>query len=205
MLVGPGGNIRYHADGDVYTTLWVSFSGYLRKEIFSDMNIAFRIENMDVFLDKFLEIALMDEDYETWEMKSSIKLYEYCLLINTQLNYVLEPKNKYIDMLAPAHVYFMNNISKPYIAAEVAECLKMSQAHMCRIFKKAYNCRPSEYAERAKISYAKSLMDNDLALSVDQIAEMVGYNNTSYFISIFKKLCGITPHQYKSTRNKTVI
>ena len=197
MLVGPGSSIRYHAVEDVYTTVWVNFAGYMRKEVFRNMNITFKIDDITPFIDKFLEIANMETD-ENWAMNSSVKLYEYALLINKYLSYTIKPRNKYKDMLVPAIFYLTNHIDRPYDAAKVAEQLNISQTHMCRLFKMAFNCRPSEYAETLKINYSKSVFENNISLSVDEVARIVGYENTSYFISIFKKHTGVTPFKYKS-------
>ena len=197
MLVGPGSSIRYHAVGEEYTTVWINFAGYMRKDVFRNMNVTFKIDDMTPFIDRFWEIANMDTD-ENWEMDSSVKLYEYALLINKQLNYTLKPKNKYKDILTPAVFYLSQNIDQPYDAKVLADQLNISQAHMCRLFKKAFNCRPSEYTEELKINYCRSLFENDISLSVDDAARMVGYENTSYFIAIFKKHTGMTPLRYKN-------
>ena len=39
-------------------------------------------------------------------------------------------------------------------------------------------------------------------MSVSQISNDVGYNNTSYFISYFRKFFGITPKQLQSMLKK---
>lgn len=198
MLVGPGSSIRYHATEDVYTTVWVNFAGYLRKEIFRNMNVTFKIDDITPFINKFLEIANMEID-ENWEVNSSVKLYEYAILINKYLSYTLKPNNKYKDILAPALFYLVNNIDQPYNATDLATQLNVSKTYMCKLFKKAFNCRPGEYAEELKINYAKSLFENNFSLSVDEASRMVGYDNTSYFISVFKKHTGSTPLHYKTT------
>lgn len=204
MLVGPGSSIRYHSVGDdVYITLWVNFAGYLRKEVFRNMNITFQIDDMQPFIDKFLEIANMETD-QNWEVNSSVKLYEYAILINKHLSYTLKPNNKYKDILSPALFYLVNNLDKPYDASALAKQLNTSQTHMCRMFKKAFDCRPGEYAETLKVNYAKSLLENNISLSVDEIARMTGYDNTSYFIMLFKKHTGITPFQYKTTHQSNI-
>ena len=199
MLVGPGASIHYHAVGDTYTTVWINFSGYLRKEIFTRMNVCFKVNDMQPFVDKFMEIVHLDIDNE-WEQNSSLMLYEFCLMINKSLNQILSPNNKYIDMLGPARWYLMRNISEPYDAAKIAEVLNISQTHMCRLFHKAYNCTPSEYTERLKINYAKSMFKNDPSININEVGRMVGYENASYFISVFRKQTGLTPFQYKSSQ-----
>ncbi|HBC1468273.1 TPA: AraC family transcriptional regulator, partial [Escherichia coli] len=34
--------------------------------------------------------------------------------------------------------------------------------------------------------------------SVGKVAEICGYENTSYFVSVFRRYFGVPPHQYSS-------
>ena len=49
------------------------------------------------------------------------------------------------------------------------------------------------------------LMSKDLLIttnySISQIAEMVGFNYTSHFLSAFRKITDTTPHKYRKQNN----
>lgn len=38
-------------------------------------------------------------------------------------------------------------------------------------------------------------------ISVEKVAELSGFENTSYFIQLFKKIVGTTPKKYKEALN----
>jgi len=54
----------------------------------------------------------------------------------------------------------------------------------------------SEYLAIRRVQKAKELLKNE-KLSVDEVADMVGYHDYSYFIRVFKKVTGISPSQYR--------
>ena len=71
----------------------------------------------------------------------------------------------------------------------------ISQSTLERKFRESLDITPSEYIRRKKLVSAADLLRN--GKSVLNAGIDVGYNDTSYFIEIFKRYYGITPHQYK--------
>ncbi|MDR2903870.1 MAG: response regulator [Clostridiales bacterium] len=53
-----------------------------------------------------------------------------------------------------------------------------------------------DYISSMRIQRAKELLRNE-HISVDDIARQVGYRDCSYFIKVFKKIVGMSPHKYR--------
>jgi AraC-like DNA-binding protein len=49
---------------------------------------------------------------------------------------------------------------------------------------------------------AKRLLLTDVSLTLREIAELVGYNAVSHFVSTFKTKTGMTPKHYRETHKK---
>ncbi|WP_276354961.1 helix-turn-helix domain-containing protein [Cohnella caldifontis] len=95
--------------------------------------------------------------------------------------------------------------AKKYVAARLHEKIGMEEAalalhlnpsHFSRIFKQETGETFIEYVTRQKMEKAKELLDHT-GKSIEQIGEALGYDNTSYFIKIFKSVYGFSPKEYR--------
>ena len=76
---------------------------------------------------------------------------------------------------------------------------------MNRRFKLATNTTPVQYLQDIRINHARELLKQS-NLVVAEVADAVGYQDTSYFSSLFKKLNDVTPNEYRRlVRNKLFI
>lgn len=78
----------------------------------------------------------------------------------------------------------------------VADSLNISNSSMLKVFKKVYSLSPKEYLDQLRYNKAKSLL-NQPKLSIGEISEIIGYQNTSHFSRQFKKWSGYSPKYYK--------
>ena len=67
---------------------------------------------------------------------------------------------------------------------------------LCRDFKKYFGIGFKEYVTTKRISYAKELLRFS-DRSVSEISEMLGYENTEYFIALFKRYEHTTPLAFR--------
>lgn len=79
---------------------------------------------------------------------------------------------------------------------ELSEKFHYSKTYLNRMFKECTGTTVGQYIKDLKLQKGKELLKNG-ALSVDEIAEKIGYEDSAYFIRIFKKNFGITPLQYR--------
>jgi len=87
----------------------------------------------------------------------------------------------------------------------IASMMKISSAHLSKIFKNVTNTKLSEYIIDFRLNQAAELIEKT-NLSINNISFNVGIENTSYFYRIFKKKFGITPKEYamKTTSNMII-
>jgi transcriptional regulator GlxA family with amidase domain len=79
------------------------------------------------------------------------------------------------------------------------ERFNISKRSLVRRFKKATNNAPIEYIQRLKIEGAK----RDLEMkNVNEIMYSVGYTDVKAFRTIFKKITGLSPIEYRNKYNK---
>ncbi|MGX4686091.1 AraC family transcriptional regulator [Vagococcus sp. JNUCC 83] len=83
-------------------------------------------------------------------------------------------------------------LSIPYVAKE----LGMSESMMLKEFKKVYFISPKNYLDKLRFNEARFLLQQP-KLSINEISEIVGYQNVSHFSRQFKKWSGYSPNKYK--------
>ena len=69
--------------------------------------------------------------------------------------------------------------------------------YFARMFKDAAGISINDYIRQIKIDRAKRLLI-ETSLSVNEVAELVGYTNKNYFFYSFKKETGLTPLSYRA-------
>ena len=198
FIVTSNTPVKYYATEKKFTTYWISVAGYLKNEIFEYKNMLFELHDMDILLEKFYDLITMPIDID-WRTKSSTLVYEYMLILNKQIRRIMHPSDKYTSLLGPATSYLTYNISQPYDSQKLAKLLDITPTHMCRLFKIAYNCTPQEFAEKLKMDYARRILEIEKKLSISEISKYCGYENVSYFTSLFKKHFGTPPATYRRT------
>lgn len=93
------------------------------------------------------------------------------------------------------------NLSDPDFSLQTIaqQRLFMSEDHLRRIFSQMTGERFSAYLERARITQAQRLLEFQPDMKISRLAELVGYPlDGQYFSKVFRKICGVTPTEYRS-------
>lgn len=88
--------------------------------------------------------------------------------------------------------YFRRNL----LLAELAEIAQLSPAHFAVQFRLAVGDPPHRHLVRMRIEEAKRLL-RTTAWSIVEVAEAVGYENSAYFSTVFKRMAGVTPGAFR--------
>jgi two-component system response regulator YesN len=92
--------------------------------------------------------------------------------------------------------YIQSNYNKDLSIEETANAQEISPSYLHYLFKKELNQTFLRYVTEYRIRQAKIILKNENA-RIDDVAERVGYKNTSHFCHIFKRATRLTPHQYR--------
>lgn len=129
----------------------------------------------------------------THELKRS---YESMLLSEDQ------QRSHHDEEIIKVQEWLDQNYRTIVVISELAEQFRLSVRSLNRRFKLATNTSPLQYLQQVRIEHAKELLKQS-NLAVTEVADMVGYQDASYFTSLFKKACAITPNEYRNlVRNK---
>lgn len=77
--------------------------------------------------------------------------------------------------------------------------LFMSEDHLRRIFSQMTGNRFSAYLEHCRITQTRRLLEFQPDMKISRLAELVGYPpDGQYFSKVFRKICGVTPTEYRN-------
>ena len=88
--------------------------------------------------------------------------------------------------------YSDSNIS----AALMAEILSMTPQHFSRVFHKFTGMNFPDYVNNLRLEKAKEIIELTGTTNIKDVAEKAGFNNASYFTSMFRKKYGVPPSKY---------
>lgn len=84
--------------------------------------------------------------------------------------------------------------------SSIALRLGISSAYMSTLFKTNTKQNMVKYISEFRIEKAKHLL-KDTNLKISEVGKKVGYLNTSYFVSLFRNIVGISPNKYRESNN----
>ena len=94
------------------------------------------------------------------------------------------------------------NIEKSWTVAELASAAGMSRSAFALRFREVVGETPLDYLTRWRI-YKAALLLRDGDQKLTEVANAVGYDSNGSFNKTFKRIVGVTPGEYRRTRNGT--
>lgn len=110
-------------------------------------------------------------------------------------------KNHTDEAIKAAQEFIDRNIQEKITIDELAERVSLGRRSFERRFKAATNNSVLEYINRVKIEFAKRSFESSRK-NINEVMYDVGYTDTKAFRSVFKKITGLTPIEYRNKYNK---
>lgn len=124
------------------------------------------------------------------------EMQEYLQKVLKQMEAAVQTAtNKYAHILSIAKQYVQNNYNRDISMDEVAEMVSMSYSYFSRVFKEQLHQSFSEYVLSVRMREAKRLMEEDPAIKIKEVAELVGYESVYTFSRAYKQYYHVSPKQ----------
>ena len=92
--------------------------------------------------------------------------------------------------------YIRENLDQHLTLAQLGAVVYMSPYHFARLFQHSTGLPPHRFVVRARIDHAATLLAAP-ELSITQISRVVGFRTPSHFSTVFHRLMGVTPSEYR--------
>lgn len=204
FFLNKGVEYHYRPKGDSWIVNWVSFDyGFEEMENCLFLKERFILtahrhtEKMDIIFKEIYNSLTRDPAYGG--VKASAVLYGFLVEYNRQvaeIPEVTEKSNRVINRIVD---YINEHYSEEITLEKLCEAAGgLSEQYLCRLFKQNIGMRPIEYILKKRIGIARSYLEKT-DLPINDIAQLTGFNNTSYFYRNFKKFTGTSPLNYRQT------
>jgi AraC-like DNA-binding protein len=199
---------RYHAIEEPWEMSWVTFNGNYTVDLIQLLCEkswgVFSPESMSDAERLFSEInKKLEEDTLDKVIDVTGQFYQLLLTMKNKLNVqTLIPNTSKVEKLKPVIDYMEVNYGSNIALDKLAQLIDVNQHYLCKLFDAAFGTSPINYLIRLRIQIAKSLLLQEPALKISEIANRVCYTDVSYFCSIFKKREHLTPTEFRRSFGK---
>jgi YesN/AraC family two-component response regulator len=100
------------------------------------------------------------------------------------------------EVIAAVRDYIDRHYQSDIKVEDLAERFFFSKEYLTRLFRNQYGCPIYEYVLQVRMNNAKEYLLNP-SLTIQQIAERMGYSNANYFGKAFKRRYGLTPSEFR--------
>ena len=108
------------------------------------------------------------------------------------------------EPIIQAQEFIEKNVTEKISVEELATRFTIGRRHFERRFKKATNNTPAEYIQRVKMEAAKKKFETT-GMNVSEVMYEVGYSDIKAFRTVFKKIAGLSPVEYRNKYNKNLM
>lgn len=105
------------------------------------------------------------------------------------------------EQIRKAQLFMENNVNSKVSVEQLSEMFAISRRNFERRFKKATTNTPVEYLQRVKIEAAKKSLESSRE-NINEVMYSVGYSDSKAFRTMFKKITGLSPVNYRNKYNR---
>lgn len=162
--------------------------------------LEFGADISEVYGDGFAPFAMLN--YDTLEdIKPKLKE-----LVERTIEFV-NRKHKAVNrnFIEKAKEFINSNYMKEGLSLSViADSVHVSPGYLSQLFKQVVGESCIEYLTKVRINHAKRLL-KDTTLKAYEIAYQIGFNDSQYFSTCFKKYVGVSPTDYRDMITKDIL
>ena len=202
VLIAPFIRHAYSKKTEVWITSFATFTGTLENsisKIVGNKPAIFIEKEEGVQIQTLLSNIMERYEKQPLDTKSlSIDCYHLLMyFVNSGYNQDLEKEPLYLQYVVPVIKEIEAHYDTQITVQELSNLIYITPQYLSRLFRRFLGCSVYEYLTTYRMNKAKELLLMDGKMEIQQIAQRVGFSDTSHFIAIFKKITGYTPLEFR--------
>lgn len=186
-------SMKKNIDAEYVQSICIEIVCMMSRSLYEfEENIDTIVENRSVILDNIYKIDDMQE----------LKKYMRDIFFKVANYFSKKLKNKNSGIVNRIKQIIQQRYMEGIGISMLAEEVYLSPNYISSIFKKETGENITDYIKHVRMEAAKELLKN-LDLKIQDIAEMIGFDNANYFSMIFKRYTGMLPQKYRSLTTNT--
>ncbi len=169
---------------------------YATEQVIEYVNKIFHKKIIHLNTDQFFEIQSYFK-----KLSSTTGINQYISFINIisiliqNINNSVQRKNNN-NLITDITEYIEVNYKDIITLEQITREFLISKEYLCRLIKKNLGISVMSYLNIVKIKHADELLTNT-DMNITEISFECGFNSSTYFGRIFKKIIGVTPSEYR--------
>jgi len=148
-----------------------------------------------------LDAALLEHREKEGASALMLNGLAFCLLALVQKALKTQPAAAPTEAVDAALRYMEDHAAEEITLSQLAKAAGLSPRQMDRQFSAAFGMTPMRYVAQLRMTRAKALL-RGTARPITEIAFDCGYADSNYFARVFRKVCGLSPQQYRQAREE---
>lgn len=201
ILILPNEPYELNLDSNFWNIDWIVIGGYGVKDFFEVQNIRetnlYKLSNATNLIYKLERILKISNNLQSLKwLDNSCAVYDFMVNIVKNINY---PQNslKAYPKLEGVYDFIEKHYDEVIMLENLSDIIGTSPQYFCKLFKEVTGYRVVEYINCVRIRKSKELMFRYGEMKITEIATNCGFEDSSYFCSVFRKLEGVTPGEFK--------
>lgn len=201
------GDIRFVKPGTILSSK-PCYKCYTITFDFGENNTVYKnqiLENIPEYFSTTGELCRLFEDilksFLSTDIHEKLRCKALLMQLLASLFEIFYTSKKYSDAVRLCVAYMEENYNLPITLEKLGELTGYSSIHTMRLFRRDTGQTPHEWLTAIRISRAKSLLTTS-SKTIEEIADSCGFNSSSHFKVLFKRVCGITPGSFRKNTHE---
>lgn len=155
------------------------------------------LQEHDIQADK-LQLDATARQLNTVAEYSIFDMIKYVNYMYDRITYLINDVQQTSTIVAKAKQYILQHYAEDINRNDVANSVYLTPNYLSKLFNKETGLTIRDYINQLRIDEAKKQL-NTTTKAISTIAMDVGFENVSYFSTVFKKYCGCNPDTWRKS------